>query len=147
MSALILQESFNHFESQSQKDFFSNVSVSATTLNSTTLDLSAHQVIMADGSGEAFPRPHAGLGGSEYVKLFTYGKCSVATAGDTFGIYISHDNSNYYLLTEIMPRKPYASSSDYHFSHMGHLPARYVRIGNLSAGTICSWDLHFSLQN
>tara|TARA_R110000803_G_scaffold84908_2_gene151178 strand:+ start:339 stop:782 length:444 start_codon:yes stop_codon:yes gene_type:complete len=147
MSALILQETFNHFESQSQKDFFSNVSVLANVLNTNVLDFSAHKVIMGDGSGEAFPRPYANLGGSEYAKLFTYGKCAVATAGDTFGIYISHDNSDYYLLTEIMPRKPYATSVWYHFSHMGHLPARYVRIGNLSSGTISNWDLHFSLQN
>ena len=147
MSALILQETFNHFESQSQKDFFQAVSVASNVIHTNVLDFSAHEVIMADGSGEAFPRPYANLGGSEYAKLFTYGKCVVSTAGDTFGIYISHNNIQYYLLTEIMPRKPYASSTEYHFSHMGHLPARYVRIGNLSGGTISSWDLHFTLLN
>ena len=147
MSALILQETFNHFESQSQKDFFQAVSVASNVIHTNVLDFSAHEVIMADGSGEAFPRPYLNLGGIEYNKLFTYGKCSVATAGDTFGIYISHNNNQYYLLTEIMPRKPYVGATEYHFSHMGHLPARYVRIGNLSAGTISDWDLHFTLLN
>ena len=149
MSRIHSNIDFNHFASQTSYNFFNNKSVAAQTIDSTTFDISTFSVVQGDGSNETHPRQFQNHGGSEFKKLFCYGKCKVISTTDTFGIYVSHNGNDYYLLTEIRPKKPHAASgaTDFHFSHMGHLPARYVRFGNLSTNAITDWDLHLGMLN
>ena len=75
----------------------------------------------------------------------------MASDGDTFGIYISHDANNWTLLTEVQPKKPHvdfdgSGSSSYHFSHVGHIPLRYFAIGNLSNGNMTNFKANYILM-
>tara|TARA_R110000823_G_scaffold239690_1_gene364827 strand:- start:112 stop:558 length:447 start_codon:yes stop_codon:yes gene_type:complete len=108
----------NDFESGT---LLNNVNLSATAVNSTTLDL-----------GVKHP----------YKGVFFFGKCKMSSASDTFTVAFSNDGSNFYRVTKV---RPTANSTDGAFYHFGYksVTARYIRIGNETGTALTEFTINF----
>ena len=126
-----------------------NAKTSQANLTSTATDGSAGYYFDLQEHNQG--RFYVGKNACEYNAILIYGDCVVNTAGDTFGIYISHNANDWTLLTEIQPQQPHADfdsvgSSSYHFSHLGHIPLRYFAIGNVSNGNMTNFKANYILM-
>lgn len=129
-----------------QVNFIDNISLSANTIHSNTLDLNAF-----NPQPTTNPRDNVGKNLNEYNALFLYGECNKTSADDTIAIFVSHNNNDYYKLITIKPRvhnissNPTSITNAYHFTNRSGLPLRYMRIGNTSGNTITNLRVHFTL--
>lgn len=137
----------NNFVSNLGNNFINDVSVPANSLHATTLDLDAH-----NPSPTLNPRENVGKNVSEYNALFLFGQCNMTSANDTIAIFCSHNNNDYYKLTTIKPKvhnmtsSPTSLAGAYHFTHMGQLPTRFIKVGNTSGNAITNLKVHFTLM-
>jgi len=143
----VIENSVNNMVSNLGNNFINNVSLPANSILATTLDLDSH-----NPSPSLQPRNNIGKSLNEFSKLFIFGECNKTSANDTLAIFVSHNNNDYYKLTTILPRVHNISASSptslnraYHFTHMGHIPTRFIRIGNTSGNAISGLKVHFTL--
>ena len=108
----------NDFESGT---LLNNVTLAATSVNSSTLDLGA-------------THPYKGI--------FFFGKCKMGDPSDTFTVVLSNDGTNFYRVTKI---RPTANSTDGTFYHFGYksVTARYIRIGNETANALTEFTINY----
>ena len=98
-----------------------NVTLAATAVNSTTLDL-----------GAAHP----------YRGVFFFGKCKMATANEDFTIVLSNDGTNFFRVTKIRPTANATDGAFYHFGYKS-VTARYIRIGNETGSALTEFTINF----
>jgi len=90
-------------------------------------------------------------GSVEYTNILFFGECNMVSPTDTLGVYVSHNQNDWYLLSIINPTKPHStfsdgSSSKYYFVAKTLIPLRFVAIGNLSGNNITNLTLNYNLM-
>tara|TARA_R110002096_G_scaffold7636_1_gene32958 strand:- start:1189 stop:1638 length:450 start_codon:yes stop_codon:yes gene_type:complete len=121
------------------------------TLNANTLKTELSGGISFDLEAHNQGRHYVGSNSVEYTNVLFFGECNMVSESDTLGVYVSHNNNDWYLLSIIQPTKPHAtftdgSSSKYYFVAKTLIPLRFVAIGNLSGNNITNITIHYNLM-